>query len=143
MRSKKGSYKEKHPVDTSPNPAIVAAVRNKLIDNTITCADAADISMTLQKSMLEVGTAIDMIEGQIITCQLGLFGYYPQSKIVTKAKTINPGTENAIRSKLVNGRLSCYDAWEIAKALALPRIDVASACEAMEIKITPCQLGTF
>ena len=143
MRAKKGNYKEKHPLGTSVDPAIAAAVKNKLIDNTITCADATDISLTLRKSMLEVGTAIDLIEGQIVKCQLGLFGYYPQSKIVSPVKTVDPKIEEAIRTRLIKGRLSCYEAWEIAKAFALPKIDVASVCEAMSIKITPCQLGTF
>ena len=143
MRAKKGNFKEKHPKGTSPDPLILDSVKNRIRDNAITCADATEISQRLQKPMLDVGTAIDLMEGQITKCQLGLFGFYPQSKIVSPAETIDPEIEKAIRSSLKNGRLPCYEAWEIAKSFGLPRLDVAALCEAIGIKITPCQLGAF
>jgi len=40
-------------------------------------------------------------------------------------------------------KLSCAAAWEIAGSLNISRTKVASACEAMGIKIKPCQLGAF
>ena len=51
--------------------------------------------------------------------------------------------ESAINKKLIGGRLTCSSAWEIAGALNIPRMHVSSACEALGIKIKPCQLGAF
>lgn len=143
MRVAKGNYKGKHPSETVPDPVIVDAVRKKLVNDSVTCTDAEEISLTLSKSMLDVGTVVDILEAPIIKCQLGLFGYYPQQKIVSPAQTIDPKIEAAIRNKCINGLLPCYDAWEIAKAFAQPRIHIASVCEARGIKIGPCQLGAF
>jgi len=39
--------------------------------------------------------------------------------------------------------LSCAVSWEIADALQLTRMAVSEACEALKIKIKPCQLGAF
>jgi hypothetical protein len=49
----------------------------------------------------------------------------------------------AIREKLKNGKLACHRAWEIAAAFQVPKMAVSAACEAMQIKIKPCQLGAF
>ncbi len=143
MRSEKGNYKGKHASETIADPVIQDAAKKKIVDGTITCGDAENIARSLAKSMLEVGTVIDLLETPIVKCQLGLFGYQPQQKIVTPAQKIAPEVEKAVRSKVSNGQLSCYEAWEIAKALTLPRMDVSSLCEAKGIKIGSCQLGAF
>ncbi len=54
-----------------------------------------------------------------------------------------PELEKEIRSRLSNGRLPCAAAWEIAAERKIPRMKVSSACEALKIKIKPCQLGAF
>jgi hypothetical protein len=48
-----------------------------------------------------------------------------------------------ILAALKNNRLPCSAAWLIAKKLKLPRMKVSAACEALLIKIKPCQLGAF
>ncbi len=143
MRIEKGNYKGKHPSGAIPSPVIMEAAKRKIVNGTITCGDAEDIARTLLKSMLEVGTVIDLMETQIEKCQLGLFGYHPDQKIVSPAQKIDPKVEEAVRTKLINGRLACHDAWQLSKAFALPRIDISSVCEAKGIKIGPCQLGAF
>ncbi len=143
MRIEKGNFKGKHPAGTVPNPVIMEAAKRKIVDGTITCSAVEDIARTLSESMLAVGTVLDLMETQIEKCQLGLFGYHPNQKIVSPAQKIDPKVEEAVRTKLTNGRLACYEAWELAKAFGLPRIDIASVCEAKGIKITSCQLGAF
>ena len=56
---------------------------------------------------------------------------------------INPEIESAIKSSLVNDRLACSTAWEIAKNYAVSKPIIAAVCEKMKIKISPCQLGAF
>ena len=130
------------PTDTI-DAAIVEAVKKSSVNNELACADATAVAVTLNKPMLEVGLALDLLEVSITKCQLGLFGYYPQKRIVSPAQYITSELEQAIRERLVNGALPCDAAWEIAEKAALPKMKVASACEALKIKIKPCQLGTF
>jgi hypothetical protein len=94
--------------------------------------------------MPEIGVVLDILEVPLTKCQLGLFGYENPKKIVTPALSVEKEMEAAIKKGLLkNGRLSCEAAWKIAAALALPKIQVSSACEALKIKIKPCQLGAF
>jgi hypothetical protein len=143
MRSDKGKYTRKHPAETNIDAEITEAVKNKVIKGKLCCADAATVAVTCSKSMAEVGIVLDMLEIPIIKCQLGLFGYQPIDKILTPAQSIDSKIEQAVRNQLVNKRLPCEAAWEIAEAFALPKINIASTCEALGIKIKPCQLGAF
>lgn len=74
-------------------------------------------------------------------CQLGLFGYHPQDRIVQPAPAVAPGLAQAIRDNLIGGVLSCERVWAIAQEYRIPRLDVASACACLGIKITSCQLS--
>jgi hypothetical protein len=143
VRVAKGRFKEKHPPEAIADPEIAQAVIQKILDGNVTCADAAAIASELHKSMQETGVALDILEISLTSCQLGLFGYSPQKNIVIPAKSVEKDIETAITQRLLNGCLSCDAAWEISKALTLPKIKVSSACEAMKIKIKPCQLGAF
>ena len=122
---------------------IVKAARRKTVDGKITCADAGSIAGKLNVAMSEIGVALDLLGIRITKCQLGLFGYAPRKMIIPAAKTVTPELEKAIRDALVDYRLSCAASWEIATRLGVPRMKVSSACEALKIKIKPCQLGAF
>jgi hypothetical protein len=74
---------------------------------------------------------------------LGLFGYGEIKKVVQPAKEIMPELKESITSALENERISCLAAWKIAGKLNISRLKVAAACEALNIKIKPCQLGAF
>jgi len=56
---------------------------------------------------------------------------------------VEPEVEAEIRKKLVNDRLPCKSAWEIAKKFNLRKMVVSGTCEALGIKIKACQLGAF
>ena len=142
MKSQKGEYKKKR-LGVGADPEITKAVTGRVINGELPCLDAEDIAATLNKSLLKVGTVLDMMEISITKCQLGLFGYHPSKKIVLPSEFIDSSLEEAIRNNLADGSLSCYSAWEIAIALGVPKINVASACEALGIKINSCQLGAF
>jgi len=142
-RKQAGEYKTKHPADLQASEAIVKAIKGKIKDNALSCTHAEAIARATSTTLAEVGTNLDLLEIRIGKCQLGLFGYNPVSKAVKPATAVSPELTAAIRGALSNGRLPCAAAWTIAAALGIPRMAVAGACEAMEIKIKPCQLGAF
>jgi len=92
---------------------------------------------------IEAGRTLDLMDIAIIKCQLGLFGFSPEKKIVKAAGSVSEEMNREISARLKDGRLSCADAWEIAKKLKAPKMDVSAACEKLGIKIKPCQLGAF
>jgi hypothetical protein len=138
----KGHFKKKHPNGTSVPAALQQAVRERIVDNEITCHAAHAICEALQVTPREVGIAIDLQEGRIRKCQLGLFGY-PKGKAVKTAEKVEPELRAAIEAALVDSRLPCRDAWRIADSLGIARLAVGNTCETLKIKIKPCQLGAF
>jgi hypothetical protein len=142
-RKQAGEYKTKHSPDHRTSAAIVEAIKGKIKNNELSCTHAESIARDTRTTLAEVGTNLDLLEVRIGKCQLGLFGYNPTSKAVEPATMVSPELTTAIRSALNDERLPCAAAWTIAASLAIPRMAVAEACEAMKIKIKPCQLGAF
>ncbi len=141
--AQKGNYRAKHPEETKVSDALHQAVAHKITAGRISCQAALAIARRLKVAPLEVGKAIDLQEVRIEACQLGLFGYGAEKHGPQEARRILAGLEAAIRQALVHGRLSCVDAWSIADAHRVARIDVARTCETLRIKICQCQLGAF
>jgi hypothetical protein len=139
----KGGYAKKHPPELILTPAIADAVKQATSDHKISCAAAFTIARRLKVSPGEVGVTIDLLEIPVFKCQLGLFGYGPPDKGVTAAKTVSPALKAAIRESLVKEKLPCASAWGIAAKFKIAKREISSACEALKIKISFCQLGTF
>ncbi|MBP7764560.1 MAG: hypothetical protein K4445_07080 [Deltaproteobacteria bacterium] len=139
----KGKYFKKHPEGTQVSETLRQAVLKQTKDNNISCKAAEKISRDGGAPMSDVGTAIDMLNINIAHCQLGLFGYDAKSKAVVPAESVSPQLEADIRAALVGNRLPCAAAWKIAEHSNLKRMDVCAACEALKIKVKPCQLGAF
>ncbi len=138
-----GNYKAKHSPDVKVNEKIARAVEKKTIDGKIICASAEKIADKERVTMQEVGVTLDLMGIQISKCQLGLFGYSPEKMAVKPAKRVPGDLERAINSALINNRLPCAAAWNIAERFGISRMEVSSACEALKIKVKPCQLGAF
>ena len=139
----KGKYYEKHPKDSRVDESLKEAIFAQAKDNNIACKKAEGIAGEKRVAIAEVGKAIDILNINIIECQLGLFGYGDEKKIVQPAKEIATELKTKIEQSLQNGKLSCVSAWKIAAELSIPRMRVCAACEALEIKVKPCQLGAF
>jgi len=139
----RGHYAKKHPPNRQVNPEVAEEVKKRAAGGEISCTEAFRLVKDLGVPVGEIGFTLDMLEVRIVKCQLGLFGYGPQKKIVKPAETVSPQLRKAILDDLVNGRLPCAKAWEIAERFRIPKMDVSSACEALNIKIRPCQLGSF
>lgn len=145
MSRKKGeSFAGKHAgKGVKIDEQISAAIREKVINGEISCSNAIDIAKKLNKRLDVVGVNIDLAELHINKCQLGIFGYTPEKRIVKAAASVVPELEEAIRKALKDDCLPCIAAWSIADTRQIPRIEVASACEKLGIKIKPCQIGAF
>jgi hypothetical protein len=107
------------------------------------CAVAHEAAKALETTPAVIGEYADRLRLRLVKCQMGLYGYSPDKKIVTPAESVSPELANAIRAGLENGRLSCKTAWEIAKRFNLKKMQVSAACDTLGIKIKPCQLGAF
>jgi hypothetical protein len=125
------------------NETIAAKLKEKIAENSVTCAQAHTIAGELKVSPADVGAAIDLLEVRIVKCQLGLFGMGKEKSIPALSGKIDPGVEPVIDSSLVSGRLPCSIAWETAKKFNISRPMIAAVCEKMKVKVSPCQLGVF
>jgi len=142
-RSSKKTFSQKRGPDQTPEDSIQQEISKRLKDNSIACAVAFDISKMLHVSPDRVGRAVDLMNVKLAKCQLGLFGYAPRNKIVEPLADVDPELSDAIRRGLVDDRLPCQKAWDIAARLGVTKMTVSGACEALGIKIKPCQLGAF
>ncbi len=138
-----GHYKAKHAPGSSVDPAIEKAVREKVSDSGLTCAAAHKIAEAFSIDPLEVGKALDLMEIRIHKCQLGLFGYKPEKRIIKPAPHVAPALAERLRNASPGGRIACRTVWEIADQFGITRLEAAASCEALDLKIAPCQLGAF
>ena len=144
MSLEKGKkFSEKHGSEAQADPAIRDELEKKTKNGAVPCAAAFQIAKEQKASPADIGKTIDLMEFKLIKCQLGLFGYGPEKKAVKPKHPENRQIEEAIRAALVDTKLACRDAWDIAKQFKVPKMAVSAACEALNIKIKPCQLGAF
>lgn len=139
----KGKYFKKHPEGTKVAEDLKQEILKQVKDNNIACKAAEKIAQKTNVPLSEIGVGIDLLNFNIVQCQLGLFGFDGKQKRVPAATTVAPDLETAIRTALVNNRLPCVAAWTIADKLGVKRLDVCAACENLQIKVKPCQLGAF
>ena len=136
-------FSEKHGTDPQLDPAVRQKVEEKTKNNEIACAVAFQIAEQLKATPADVGKGIDLLDIRLVKCQLGLFGYSPVKKAVKPKSPQSKELKEAIRMALRQNKLSCRSAWDIAQQFNLPKMAVSAACEALKIKIKPCQLGAF
>jgi len=140
--SDKGHYANKHQ-GQKIDETISSLIKSKAQENNLTCAAAHKAAEELGVEPIEIGIQTDLLEFRITMCQIGLFGYKGGAKQIDPDFDIPSDMEAAIDKANDDGRLSCFDCWNIARDLKAKKIDVASACEKKGIRIKPCQLGAF
>jgi hypothetical protein len=143
MNEKISRFSEKYGPDEKANPLIKEQILKRTQKDEVACAVAFEIADKLSVKPSEVGKTADLMEYRLVKCQLGLFGYKPGHSIVEAKIPENNKIVDAIKDGLVNDRLPCKTAWEIAARFGVHKMTISSACEAMNIKIKPCQLGAF
>lgn len=137
------NYSDKHGPGEQPDPAIKTAIIAREKNKTISCAEMFKIADELGVLPANVGKTADLLDIRLLKCQLGLFGYQPEKKIVKPVSDAAPEILEAIRDELADGALPCRSAWQIGARFGVPKMRVSGICEAMGIKIKPCQLGAF
>ena len=109
----------------------------------LACKRAFDAAEALGVEPEVIGRYADAMGLKLVACQLGLFGYRPEKKVVKAAGEVDPALADLIRANVVNDRLPCNAAFTIAGETGLGKMDVSSACETLGIRVKPCQLGAF
>jgi len=142
-RKDKGHFGTKHPGGIVVANEITEAVKKRSRQGALTCPLAFKIADELAVLPGEVGKAMDLLEINIVKCQLGLFGYSPVRRIVQPAESVSEELEAAIRKALKDDRLPCAENFRIAGEFKLAKIRVSGACEKLKIRISACQLGAF
>jgi hypothetical protein len=136
-------YAGKHGPGEAVDPVLRDALLKRSPEGQLPCALAFQVADEFGVSPDGVGQAADLMELRLVKCQLGLFGYQPEKKIVRPASSVGPDLEKEILAGLVNERLPCKTAWKIAEELGIHKMKVSAACDTMGIKIKSCQLGAF
>ena len=136
-------FAQKHPSDSETDPRVISALKQQVSAGKVPCAVAFKVASELDVTPGLVGKTADLLELRLEKCQMGLFGYEPNKRIVKPAEMVSEELETCIGRELTDNRLPCKKAWEIAEKLGLGKMAVSSACEHLGIKISDCQLGAF
>lgn len=134
---------DKHMPDAKHDSSIKYEILKHSLNSELSCASAFLIAKELNVSQGKVGMIADSINCRLVKCQMGFFGYRPDKKIVKPVKTANQNLKNTITDNLVEGKLECKLAWNIASRFKVNKMTVSGICEDMNIKINECQLGAF
>ncbi len=129
--------------DGGMDPGIRDFLTKRCRTGELSCAEAFHFADQLGISPAEIGRYADHLKLHLTKCQLGLFGYGPEKKIVKPAAEVDDELTAAIQAALVNDRLPCAAAWDIAARFGIAKMAVSAACETLKIKVKPCQLGAF
>jgi hypothetical protein len=138
-----GHYSTKHPKGTTYDPALAAALTNRAENAGITCTQAHEVAKAFEVPPSEVGRTADLLELRIVQCQMGLFGYSPEKRIVKPAEHVPDELRARIEAATNDGRITCAACWKIAQDLGLQKTAVSAACERLGLKIKNCQIGAF
>lgn len=140
---KKSLYSDKHSPNSHPDTRIEKEINERCEKQEISCFRAFEIAERLNVKPLEVGRTADLMNIQVVKCQLGLFGYKPERKIVKAEESSNRALQDAVTESSENNRLTCEKAWQIADQLNISKLKVSNVSQAKGIKIKNCQLGAF
>ncbi len=123
------------------------AMRDRMEDGRLACNQAFAIARTMRIEPLTVGLAANESGIRISNCQLGLFGYGPKAegkhKIVHAMDEVPERMAGRLRAAAHGENITCTEVWKVADGLGYKRMEASSACEAMGLKVSRCQLGCF
>ena len=68
-------------------------IAEKIKNNELPCAVAFVVADQLSISPAEVGQYADQVKLRLVKCQLGLFGYQPEKRIVKPVDAVTPELE--------------------------------------------------
>jgi hypothetical protein len=132
-------------MDGSAKQLSPQAMRDRLREGRLPCAEAFALAHEQGLAPLAVATAAEAQGVRIGWCQLGLFdgGKKHGQPRPAASVEVSPGLRAAIEEALADGQLPCARAWGIARRLGLERLAVGRAADALGIRVGRCQLGCF
>ena len=131
-----------------PDARLAAEIQGRVLEGTLSCAEAFAVAAGAGVSPLDVGQTADILRVKLSHCQLGLFGYPGQGKGWDRSGSgtgsAPDGLEAAIKRRAGReARITCSDLWELAELYGVPRILAGDAADRIGIRVTACQLGAF
>jgi hypothetical protein len=134
--------------ETDMEEKIIEKTKEAAVDGKLSCVNAHAIAAELGLPPLEIGKFVNRATDlRFYRCQLGLFGYGPKPegkhKIVQEAPRVPVEIEKALMAHTRDDHISCRAVWDIADQFEYPRLGMANIVEALDLKVTPCQLGCF
>jgi hypothetical protein len=131
-----------------PDAGLTAEIRGRILDGTLSCAEAFAVADGTGVSPLDVGRTADLLRVKLSHCQLGLFGYPGQGKGWDRSGAgmgaAPDGLEAALKRRAGReARIACSDLWELAELYGVPRILAGDTADRMGIRVIACQLGAF
>jgi hypothetical protein len=138
-----GKYGAKHPAGTTYDAALAAALAARAQDGKVSCADAHAVAGENGVTPAEVGRTMDLLELRIHRCQMGLFGYSPEKRLVKPAAEVSEELRSLLVGAATQGGIDCLSCWKIAASRGIAKMAAAAACERLELKVRNCQIGAF
>ena len=144
MSKTRAEIRAQYPANATPDKAIAAKIdATANTDKRIACRAAHEISKELKCLPLKVGQTADLMEVRINRCQLGLFGRSNRAAVEFSEKDVTQEIKAAVESVMSDGKIACDDSWQLADQLNLSRLEMGALCDALDIKVSSCQLGAF
>lgn len=109
----------------------------------LACARAKGIARRLGVAPEEVGDTADRLGIRIVDCQLGCFGSKKATHEDLDSIQVSDALAEAIMASLVDGKLFCAAAFEVARKVKATPKQVGDAATKMQVRIGKCQLGCF
>lgn len=144
MSKTRAEIRAQYPANEAADQAIAAKLEvASNADKRIACRAVHDIANEIKCSPSKVGQTADLIEVRINRCQLGLFGRKDSNIQLLSKGDISQEISTVIEAAVSNGKIACLVCWQIADKLNLSRLEMGAVCDALEVKVSPCQLGAF
>lgn len=118
-------------------------ITSSLVDGKLPCPIAFKIARESKASLGEVGETADDLGIRIVNCQLGFFQVEKTTRQNLNAMETKNTVVAGIEASLVDGRLSCPVALELARKLKASPREVGDTATKLKIGISGCQLGCF
>lgn len=129
------------------NDDIMNRVRQAAVGKQISCASAHRIAEDLGVAPIAVGNLVNGTDLRFYRCQMGFFGYGVKAegthRIVRPADIVPDEVREALAPHIVDGRIPCAVAWQVADRLEYPYLAMANILERLGYRVKPCQLGCF
>ena len=122
---------------------LLEEITASLAEGRLPCPVAFSVAEKLNTISIAVGIKADEMGIKISHCQLGCFGIEKATHEELADMQVMPVIVEAVQKSLVNGKITCKTAYDVAKKLKVSRRIVGDTASKLNIKVSDCQLGCF